>query len=73
MIKYEAHLAEAEIMMTVKWLLGLFPKQRKNTLWIFPSGRFSLSPATLNDKILPVFTGVRSPGSRAELKRKAVK
>lgn len=66
MIKYEAHLAEAEIMMTVKWLLGLFPKQRKNTLWIFPSGRCSLSPATL-------FTGVRPPGSRAELERKAVK
>lgn len=48
MIKKEAHLAEAEIMMTVRWLLGLFPKQMKNTLWIFPSGRFSLSPATLS-------------------------
>lgn len=53
MIKYEAHLAKAEIMMTMKSLLGLFFKQRKNTLWIIPSGRFSLSPATLNDKILP--------------------
>lgn len=42
MIKYEAHLAEVEIMMTVLWLVGLFPKQRKNTLWTFPSGRFSL-------------------------------
>lgn len=48
MIKEEAHLAEAEIMMTVRWLLGLFPKQMKNTLWIFPSGHFSLSPATLS-------------------------
>lgn len=74
MIKYEAHLAEAEIIMTVKWLLGLFPKQRKNTLWIFFPLDASIFHQCLSmSKSSQWFTGVGAPGSRAELKGKTGK